>query len=66
MALDVARITDVLTRALLRDLGDEVDLVFRYGSRVTGRAHRYAAAPLFRAVAAALGPSIAMPAPPDP
>ncbi len=41
MALDVARITDVLTRALLRDLGDEVDLVFRYGSRVTGTAHRY-------------------------
>lgn len=42
MIEDVERVPRLLTAALLRDLGDEVDLVFRYGSRVRGSAiHRY-------------------------
>jgi len=41
MAIDVARIVDMLTAALLRDLGDEVDLIFCYGSLLKGEAHQY-------------------------
>jgi hypothetical protein len=39
---DRERVARTLTTALLRDLGDEVDLVFRYGSSVRGtRTHRF-------------------------
>jgi predicted nucleotidyltransferase len=39
---DRERVAQLLTAALLRDLGDEVDLVFRYGSTVRGtRTHRF-------------------------
>lgn len=41
MPLDDARLIRVVTDALLRDLGDEVEVVFRFGSRVKGGAHRY-------------------------
>jgi hypothetical protein len=41
MAVDMTRITEVLKEALLRELGDEVDLIFRYGSHLKGTAHQY-------------------------
>jgi hypothetical protein len=41
MAIDVLRVTEVLKQALLRDLGDEVELIFQYGSLMKGTAHRY-------------------------
>jgi hypothetical protein len=41
MAADLNHITEVLKDALLRDLGDEVDLIFRYGSHLTGATHAY-------------------------
>jgi hypothetical protein len=41
MAADLAYITEVLKDALLRDLGDEVDLIFRYGSHLKGTTHAY-------------------------
>ena len=41
MTVDLLQITEVLTTALLRDLGDEVDLIFRYGSYLKGNAHAY-------------------------
>lgn len=41
MTLDDTRLVRVLTDTLLGDLGDEVEVVFRFGSRVKGRAHRY-------------------------
>jgi hypothetical protein len=41
MAIDIARITDVLKNALLRELGDEVELIFCYGSYLKGTAHKY-------------------------
>ena len=41
MTADLTRITEVLKTALLRDMGDEVDLIFRYGSHLKGAAHRY-------------------------
>jgi hypothetical protein len=41
MTADLERITDVVTTALLRDLGEEVDLIFRYGSQVKGNTHVY-------------------------
>ena len=41
MAADLNHITEVLKDALLRDLGDEVDLIFRYGSHLTGTTHAY-------------------------
>jgi hypothetical protein len=41
MAVDMERVTDVLKEALLRNLGDEVDVIFRYGSLLKGAAHRY-------------------------
>ena len=41
MTIDISRATELLKDALLRDLGDEVDLVFRYGSYVGGTAHKY-------------------------
>lgn len=41
MAIDRNRTIEVMTEALLRDLADEVDLIFRYGSLVQGTAHKY-------------------------
>lgn len=41
MSADLLQITEVLTTALLRDLGDEVDLIFCYGSYLKGNAHAY-------------------------
>ncbi len=41
MAADLLQITEVLTTALLRKLGDEVDLIFRYGSFIRGNTHAY-------------------------
>jgi hypothetical protein len=41
MAVDIEHVIEVLKEALLRDLGDEVDLIFQYGSHMTGAAHAY-------------------------
>jgi hypothetical protein len=38
---DTQAIIDALTAALLERLGDEVDLIFRYGSQLTGATNRY-------------------------
>jgi hypothetical protein len=38
---DIQRIAEVVQQALLRRLGDEVELVFQYGSRLTGTTHKY-------------------------
>ena len=39
MAADFACISQVLKDALLQDLGDEVVLIFRYGSQLKGTTH---------------------------
>ncbi len=41
MAIDIIRVTEVLKETILRDLGDEVDLIFRYGSYLRGTTHKY-------------------------
>jgi hypothetical protein len=41
MTLDVQQTIQLLQKTLLRDLGDEVDLIFRYGSYVQGATHAY-------------------------
>jgi hypothetical protein len=41
MTIDIPRATRILQEALLRDLGDEVDLIFLCGSQLTGATHRY-------------------------
>ena len=41
MAIDIIRVTEVLKEAILRELGDEVDLIFRYGSHLKGTTHKY-------------------------
>jgi len=41
MAIDIIRVTEVLKETILRDLGDEVDLIFRYGSYLKGTTHKY-------------------------
>lgn len=41
MALDTQQTIQLLQDALLRDLGDEVDLIFRYGSYLQGTTHAY-------------------------
>lgn len=41
MTLDDAHLVRVLTDALLRDLGEEVEVVVRFGSRLKGRTHSY-------------------------
>jgi hypothetical protein len=41
MSVDVPRAIEVLKTALLRDLGNEVDLIFRYGSHLSGATHKY-------------------------
>lgn len=38
---DISRAMDITTTALLRELGDEVDLIFRYGSLIRGDTNRY-------------------------
>ncbi len=38
---DTQPIIDALTDALLRRLGDQVDLIFQYGSQLTGATHHY-------------------------
>jgi hypothetical protein len=41
MVIAMMRITEMLKDALLRDLGDEVELIFRYGSYLKGTTHKY-------------------------
>lgn len=41
MAVDLVQLAEVMQAALLRDLGEEVDLIFRYGSQLRGNAHAY-------------------------
>jgi hypothetical protein len=41
MAVDISRTIEMLKEALLRDLRDEVDLIFRYGSYLKGTVHKY-------------------------
>ena len=41
MALDMLHISEVLKDAILRDLGDEVEVIFRYGSYLKGTMHHY-------------------------
>lgn len=41
MSIEIARLVTILKEALLRELGDEVDLIFRYGSTIKGTAHAY-------------------------
>lgn len=41
MALDIPRTIQLVTDALLRELGDEVDLIFRYGSYLKNATHPY-------------------------
>ena len=40
-AFDIPRAIEMVTTALLEELGDEVDLIFRYGSLLKGNTHRY-------------------------
>jgi len=41
MTIDFDAVRDVLTDALLAQLGEEVDLIFQYGSLLKGNTHRY-------------------------
>lgn len=41
MTVDPVRVTKLLQETLLRDLGDEVEIIFRYGSHLQGTAHAY-------------------------
>ncbi|MEZ4680829.1 MAG: nucleotidyltransferase domain-containing protein [Caldilineaceae bacterium] len=41
MAVALTNLTQLMTDALLRDLGDGVDLIFRYGSYLNGNTHAY-------------------------
>lgn len=41
MALDISQAIQLMTHALLQQLGDEVDLIFRYGSHINGATHQY-------------------------
>lgn len=41
MALDISQTVAVLQAALLREMGDEVELIFLFGSRLTGGTHSY-------------------------
>ena len=36
-AMDLTQVVEVLTEALLRELDDEVDFIFRYGSYLKGK-----------------------------
>lgn len=39
--LDIPRTIDLMTAALLRDIGDDVDLIIRFGSHMRGNTHTY-------------------------
>jgi hypothetical protein len=39
--LDIPRTIDLMTTALLRDIGDDVDLIIRFGSHLRGNTHAY-------------------------
>jgi predicted nucleotidyltransferase len=41
MKKDTATTIEAMKTALLRELGDEVDLIFQYGSHVRGKTHKY-------------------------
>jgi len=41
MGVDTHAIIDVLKDALLHELRDEVDLIFRYGSQLKNATHQY-------------------------
>lgn len=41
MAVELTLLIEMLKEALLRELGDEVDLIFRYGWYVTGATDQY-------------------------
>jgi hypothetical protein len=41
METEISRIVEVMKDALLHKLGDEVDLIFQYGSHLKGTAHKY-------------------------
>jgi hypothetical protein len=41
MTVDLTNLTDIVTKALLQKLGDDVDLIFRYGSQLKGDMHAY-------------------------
>ncbi|HRW08969.1 MAG TPA: nucleotidyltransferase domain-containing protein [Caldilineaceae bacterium] len=41
MAVALTNLTQLMTDVLLRDLGDGVDLIFRYGSYLKGNTHAY-------------------------
>jgi predicted nucleotidyltransferase len=41
MTINIPQTVEFLKDALLRQLGDEVDLIFRYGSLLKGTAHQY-------------------------
>ncbi len=41
MVVDTSRLVETVSEALLRDLGQEVDLIFRYGSMLKGTNHAY-------------------------
>ena len=41
MAVDMTRMTEMLKDALLHELGDELELIFRYGSYLQGTTHQY-------------------------
>jgi hypothetical protein len=41
MTIDIAQAVSILKTALLAQMGDKVDLIFRYGSRLRGNPHRY-------------------------
>ncbi len=41
MAVDMVRLIDMLKDALLREIGDEVELIFQYGSYLKGTTNKY-------------------------
>ncbi len=41
LAIDMPRLIAVMKDALLRELGDEIDLIIQYGSHLKGTAHPY-------------------------
>lgn len=47
MTVDTVAAIEVMQQALLRELGDEVDLIFRYGSHMTGARHKYSDVDIF-------------------
>ncbi|MCB2155442.1 hypothetical protein KQI84_11185 [bacterium] len=41
MSVEIERALNIMKDALLRELGDEVDLIFQYGSQIRGNTHAY-------------------------